>query len=36
MPEWIPDDSDIPPEMPDFGGDFDVPEIEVPTGRGGR
>lgn len=41
MPDWIPDDNDIPPEMPDFGEDFDVPdieapEIEIPTGRGGR
>lgn len=44
MPDWIPDDNDVPPEMPDFSGNFadnvpdipEVPEINIPTGRGGR
>ncbi len=47
MPDWIPDDNDVPPEMPDFSGNFadnvpdipdipEAPEINIPTGRGGR
>lgn len=50
MPDWIPDDNDVPPEipdMPDFSGNFadnvpdipnipETPEINIPTGRGGR